>query len=476
MVSAEPDSPSDEAATASGDALEPSHPLPRLTNKVFTDLAIWMAGFGLGIGIVFPIFVTAVGVPARYVMTERFFVATISAGLVVGATNQFLSRVVVRSRLRVMRSKMRRVEEALRNGSFGEAACTPEKCRISVDSDDELGEAAASFNHLVEALAASHQLTQVARRFATVLASHIELGPLTEAALSELEGAGTHSASALYAVSDLDLVLVASRGIVDPEHLATRELVQEVYRSLATRVVELPDDVVLDGGVVEFRPRTVVLHPLHVGRVPIGVLLVASAKRIEDTEIQLFEQLLSSFAVALTNSVAHGRLQRIAAVDELTGLYNRRLGLERLSEELDRSDRSAEPLGLILFDLDDFKSVNDTYGHQVGDHLLRAVANAVAGVLRESDTLIRYGGDEFLALLPAAGDEALLQLSERIRVAVESCAVVGDSIEAGVTASVGGVSYSGTGSMNVEQLISRADAAMYAAKAAGRNTLVLSSR
>jgi diguanylate cyclase (GGDEF)-like protein len=466
--------PAESVAEGTTAPLEFSHPLPRLTSKVFTDLAIWMTGFGLAIGVIFPVFVRMVGVPARYVMTERFFVATIGAGLVVGATNQFLSRVVVRSRLQFMRSKMLRVEEALRKGAFDDDACAPEKCSIPVDSDDELGEAAASFNHLVEALAESHRAKQVTSRFATTLSSHIEPAPLAEAALADLQNAGSHSASALYAVSDTELAVVAANGIVEPSRLAASELVHQAYRTLETRVVELPEDLLLDGGVVAFRPRMVVLHPLHVGRVPIGVIVVASAERISKAETQLIQQLLPNFAVALANAISHERLQRIAAVDALTGLYNRRLGLERLGEELSRSNRLAEPLGVVLFDIDHFKVVNDTYGHQTGDRVLRAVADAVGAILRDSDTLVRYGGEEFLALLPSADEVDVRQLSERIRAAVESCTVVDGLVEVSVTVSVGAISHPGTGPADVDDLIRQADTAMYAAKNAGRNTMAFS--
>ena len=144
---------------------EPRDPLPRLTRRVFTDLGIWMMGLGLVMGVAFPFFVMAFGVPSRYVLTPVFFLATIGAGLAVGASNQFLSRVVVGSRLRFMRSRMSRVEQNLRATIYSDdpSACTPESCSLPVDSDDELGDAAASFNRLVEALAASHQVTDLSR-------------------------------------------------------------------------------------------------------------------------------------------------------------------------------------------------------------------------------------------------------------------------------------------------------------------------
>ena len=136
-------------------------PLPRLTRRVFRDLAIWMTGLGLLMGVAFPFFVVALGVPSRYALTPSFFVATTLAGLSVGVANHYLSSSVVGSRLRFMRSKMSTVEEILSQSAFSDAIddCTPEKCSILVDSDDELGEVLSSFNRLVAAQAGSRRST-----------------------------------------------------------------------------------------------------------------------------------------------------------------------------------------------------------------------------------------------------------------------------------------------------------------------------
>jgi two-component system cell cycle response regulator len=448
-------------------------PLPRLTKRVFTDLAIWMTGLGLLMGVAFPFFVVAFGVPSKYVLTGSFFAATIGAGLAVGAANQFLSRLVVRSRLRFMRSKMSQVEQTLRYATYVDNAntCTPEKCSIPVDSEDELGEAAASFNRLVEALAASQRVTQVARRFSTTLSSHVDLTPLVDAALAELQATGAYTASALCIVRDGELVTVASNGIVDPAQLPSGDLVRRSYRTLDTIKVDLPDDVRLDGGVVTFRPRSVVAYPLHIRLVPIGVVVLASTQPTSDDEEQLIRHLLPSFAVALNNALSHERLQRVAAIDPLTGLYNRRFGLERLSQEFSRSVRSKEPLGLILFDIDHFKTVNDTHGHQTGDHVLKAVADLAKGVLREGDTLLRYGGEEFLAVLPGAGEADVCGLGERIRRVIESSVITDAAVEVLVTVSLGAMSFPAVDVTDLDDLIRQTDAAMYNAKKAGRNRL-----
>ncbi len=449
------------------------HPLPRLTSRVFTDLAIWMTGLGLVMGVVFPFFVMALGVPSRYVLSASFFIATVGAGLVVGVTNHLLSRAVVGSRLRFMSSKMGAVETTLRDALVSTDAdeCTPEKCSIVVDSDDELGDAAASFNHLVEALAESHRATNLAGRFATTLSSHIEITPLVEAALGVLHGAGDYDASALCILREDELVTVASEGIANPTELASSELVQRAYRTLETIAVDLPTDIDLDGGVVTFRPRSVVAFALHVRFVPIGVVVLASTQPIADRQVQGIQPLLPNFAVALNNALSHERVQRVAAIDTLTGLYNRRFGMERLSQEFSRSVRSQEPLGVLLFDIDHFKTVNDTHGHQAGDAVLRSIAHAVKRVLREGDTLMRYGGEEFLAVLPGAGEADVRGLGERIRRVVESTVTNDANVVVHVTVSIGAVSFPSADVADLDDLIRKADGAMYDAKQAGRNRL-----
>lgn len=459
------------------DAIIPpfKQPLPRLTKRVFTDLGIWMSGLGLLMGVAFPFFAVAFGVPTRYVLTVPFFAATVTAGLVVGAANHFLSRLVVRSRLQFMRSKMSKVEETLRDATFTDGAgdCTPENCLIPVDSEDELGDAAASFNHLVEALATSQQSTMVARRFATTLAAHIELQPLVDAALRTLDDAGDFSASAVCLLREGELVTAAANGVTDPAELASSGLVERSYRTLDVIKVDVPDDIHLDGGIVAFRPRSIMAFPLHIRLVPIGVLVLASVREITDGEEQLIQQLLPNFAVALNNALSHERLQRVAAIDPLTGLYNRRFGLERLSQDFSRSVRSKEPLGVILFDIDHFKAVNDTHGHQAGDRVLQAIADGVKGVLREGDTLMRYGGEEFLAVLPGAGEPDLRDLAERVRRVVESTVINDGDIEIRVTVSLGVVSFPMADVTDMDDMIRKADAAMYNAKKTGRNRLTI---
>ena len=125
-----------------------------------------------------------------------------------------------------------------------------------------------------------------------------------------------------------------------------------------------------------------------------------------------------------------------------------------------------------MLDLDHFKSINDTYGHLAGDRILRAVSKTCRRVLREGDVLVRYGGEEFLVILPGAGANDVLEIGERIRRAVGETTVPEGDQRLGVTVSVGGAQYQSSID-SPEMLLSSVDAALYDAKETGRNRLVV---
>ena len=447
----------------------------RLTRKVFTDLAIWMIGFGLMMGVVFPFFVTIMGVPSSLVLTWWFFAACISAGIVVGAVNIGLARVVIGRRLRLLSARMGMVETNLREmaRSGDMEKCTPQECFVEIDSDDELGESALAFNHLVEALTFSHQTEAAVRGFNDVLASQLDLELLTNQALELLIQHSGASAGAILVETDGDLSVSASYGIGSPEQLAATDHVRRALRVESRQIVSVPEDVVVQGVLVEFGPREVLVDPLFFKHVPLGAIVLASAGVFSGeirTRIDLFCQGLS---LALNNALAHDRLQRLAAIDPLTGLYNRRFGMGRLHEEFGRAVRQSVPLGVIMFDIDHFKSVNDTYGHLVGDRVLSRIAKLSRSVMREGDIMIRYGGEEFLAVLPAASRDDIRNVGERLRRLVAEASIKDGDQSISVTISIGGTSYPEIDVEGEQDLVKLADEALYAAKESGRNRLIV---
>jgi diguanylate cyclase (GGDEF)-like protein len=176
--------------------------------------------------------------------------------------------------------------------------------------------------------------------------------------------------------------------------------------------------------------------------------------------------LVAHAVVALENARLHGMVERQALVDGLTGLANRRAASDALLAESARAQRLETPLAVVLADLDDFKNVNDMHGHAVGDEVLRVFAGVLRETLRESDLAGRWGGEEFLILLPGADEEGAAQLADRIRIALAARAIP-SAPGLRVTASFGVAEYAGQS--NTEQLVDAADSALYRAKRAGRD-------
>jgi diguanylate cyclase (GGDEF)-like protein len=175
-------------------------------------------------------------------------------------------------------------------------------------------------------------------------------------------------------------------------------------------------------------------------------------------------------------NAAEARIIEMAITDELTGLRNRRYIGQRLREELARSQRHGRRCSCILFDIDHFKKVNDAHGHAAGDAVLRGVAVAALGALRESDLLGRWGGEEFLAVLPETDLAGAGIIAERLRLALEAMRVEFEGRTFTATVSLGVVDAlpgRDPDARDAEQMVARADEVLYRAKAAGRNRVEL---
>lgn len=216
----------------------------------------------------------------------------------------------------------------------------------------------------------------------------------------------------------------------------------------------------------EIYPGTLISVPLIVKERTIGV--VNAAKSIpdyfSDREFSLFNSLSVQGAIAIDNAI----LYKLAITDGLTKLYLHRYFQHRLSDELSRSERYGYKFSLILTDIDHFKKFNDTYGHQVGDQVLREVARLVQQSVREVDMVARYGGEEFVVICPEKSNEETIVPAERIRKAIESYEFKVDGKLVPITISLG-VSEFPSDSKDKKELIECADIALYSSKQNGRN-------
>jgi diguanylate cyclase (GGDEF)-like protein len=211
-----------------------------------------------------------------------------------------------------------------------------------------------------------------------------------------------------------------------------------------------------------------ICFPMIVAGTPEGVLGVAPEPPLTDHQRSILSAAAALLAVSLKNSQLFREVRENSVRDALTGCFNRAHALEVLDGEIRRARRSKLPLSLIMFDLDNFKEINDRHGHLCGDAVLAAIGAKMKAELRGSDLKCRYGGDEFMLILPDTPLGGAKQVSENLRVALESHTITWNAEHIKVTASFG-VGVVNPTDQDPLAAIARADAALYRAKERGRN-------
>ncbi len=215
--------------------------------------------------------------------------------------------------------------------------------------------------------------------------------------------------------------------------------------------------------------------PLVSEKNPIGILFLASRIR----RVQNFDFDLAALLTLVANNVTlildkiklFQETKRLSVTDGLTGLYNRRYFYKNLDVEIARSKRYGNTFSLMLFDIDNFKNINDTYGHQAGDEVLMELAKILKLVSRETDIIVRYGGEEIIIILPNTSEEETITLANRIKNTVEQTTfIINESTGVTITLSGGIASYP-ENAPDAKSLLHAADTALYSAKASGKNKI-----
>jgi diguanylate cyclase (GGDEF)-like protein len=311
--------------------------------------------------------------------------------------------------------------------------------RVGVRGRDEFASLGRAFNEMADQLEARlHELEEERRR---VRETTLRFG------------------EALAATHDIDQLL--------------RVIVESAVESTGASLGQLVDDgrVLIEVG--EMRGPTELEFPLAAGRENFGSLRLFG----EDFTSEQRESagwLVGHAVIALANAQRHRTVEQQALVDSLTGLANRRLCAAALEKELARAERFGEPLALVLADIDDFKDINDRWGHPTGDEVLKIVAKTLQASVREIDLAGRWGGEEFALLLPGTDLEGGHDLAERVRrklVRKKFLAPNGERIR--VTASFGVAAFPQAGTQ--DQLVAASDGALYEAKRSGKNRVAVAA-
>ncbi len=357
--------------------------------------------------------------------------------------------------------------------------------RVALGRRDELGRLAQAFNAMADKIAESYAEAETR---AAELAMLARVGE----ALNRPQTADETLRLALAEAVKLVNREQGSIILVEPETAALRIFVSvglppEEVRAFNARRLRADEGTFADsigrGEMVEVTdtaagPRVVRDYtdtfaeqltnvPLKTAHGVIGVIALDGLPR-DDRERHLLLALANLAAVAIEKVQLLEQVQRLAITDELTGLHNRRHFFELAEREFERASRYGRPLSAVMLDIDHFKRVNDTHGHAVGDQVLQALAARFRANVRDIDLLGRYGGEEFIALLPEVGLESARVAAERLRQSVAETPIGTAAGPLSVTVSLG-VASAAPDCPDLPTLLRLADEALYAAKKAGRN-------
>ena len=392
----------------------------------------------------------------------------LAAAFIVGFIVLALSFAILASRgLESQLSRFLRAARQLAGGDFSEP--------VPVEGKDEFAMLATEFNNMSDQLAQRldqlkaerERLRESIRRAGDTFASNLDRQGLLALALkTAMDGVeGEFGRLSVRTGTDEPLWEVAREHSLDG---ATDAVIEAERAALRSR--SLGEAIHGDAYVA-----SVPLAPASGSGRPHGVVTVGRHGRaFTDDDRDLLRSLVGQAALALENVDLHQEVQRQALTDELTGLSNHGRFQEVLASEMEQVRRYHYPVGLIMLDLDNFKRINDTYGHPQGDLVLKGVAHVLRETSREADSAARYGGEEMALILPHTDLEGSYAIAERVRTAIESLTIPrvdGDGVLK-VTASLGvGASSQGL----KDALIAETDAALYRAKREGKNRTVRAS-
>jgi diguanylate cyclase (GGDEF)-like protein len=399
------------------------------------------------------------------VESKGFFASSSGVIIVLGAffVLAFIFALVVQRTLQGQVADMLAAAKRIGSGDFSQ--------KVPVTGRDEMGGLADEFNKMSDKLMV--QMNQLRRQQTEIDRSVRRIG---EAFASGLDRSALLKIVAETAISSCDadygLVVLTGREGAEAE-------VGRASESLQDAVLEAESEANRTGEVAEVNGENAhaLSGPLRRIGEPgskIGVMTVARRSGpFERAEQDVFRYLIGQAAASIENVALHELVSEQAVTDDLTQLPNKRAFRNFAEREAARASRFSHPLSLLVLDIDNFKSVNDTYGHLQGDEVLRRVARSLDAESREIDMPARYGGEEFVLGLPETGLQGAAELAERVRQRIEAerIPLVERDGELQVTASIG-VATLPADATDVESLIGAADAALYAAKRGGKNRVI----
>lgn len=357
--------------------------------------------------------------------------------------------------------------------------------RTDIRTKDEFDDLSERFNLMAQSIQEHQERVESFNSLSSLLIASLNPQTLMQNVLDKIIELTRAQAGTIYLREDEgsnDEVLVpfvaygVDIGAMEYLHFGQGLPGEAARRKRSIVIHDIPDDCRLNInlGIADVMPREVAIFPIIYRDSVLGVMMLASMSPFRANELSLLESMINQIAIVLENALAHEKVAQLSITDTLTGVYNRRYLTQRLDEEFRISHRHHSPLSVLIVDIDHFKRINDDFGHQIGDEALIAVARALKENIRDSDLLARFGGEEFVIVLPHTSQKDARLVAEKLRQTVNTRSVAAMG-ERRISISVGVATIPELKVDNGDELLGAADRALYQAKEQGRNCVVLAT-
>jgi len=452
------------------------------TNRnVFNRLLGSMIAFGLLTGIIFPFFAKTILHTDR-ALSPQFIGLCLGAGLLVGLVNYLLFHLVISKELDRIIKGMQEINTDIQETLLQQIP-SDKPCELEITSDDRLGEVIVSFNKMGHTIDERQRQERKLRELMNTLSDCVDLTFIGQIILSHLPAPPAWQHALLYVLIGEEYKCIALKNInrdtvkqtllapdlqfisdTHPEPFHTIESKESCFNSLELQEADKT-----------YAATHITCTPLSGNEKIIALLVTACHEYVALTaeNKRSCRSFCDHVEPYLRHALLHSKIKRLATIDGLSQALNRRAGMDRLQTEYSAAVRHKLDLSLIMLDIDHFKKVNDIYGHHAGDMVIRELGRRLLANLRDEDILFRYGGEEFVVILPHVDLTGAALCAERIRLFIREKPFKTENKELEIRISLGAVSWPEAQVSDPELLNNLADKALYQAKDQGRDQVAI---
>ncbi len=356
--------------------------------------------------------------------------------------------------------------------------------RTEIVTKDEFEELGGGFNRMADAIQEHQERVESFNSLSSLLITSLKPRDLMQNVLDKVVELTRSQSGLIYLTEEQDeksILIPYVAHAVNVERMESLRMGEGLPGEAALKkrsiaISGIPDKCRLNVnfGFADALPNEVAVFPIVYRDSSLGVMVLGTINEFRPNELSLLEYMTNQIAVVLENALTHEKVERLSITDALTGAYNRGHISRVMEETFANSLRYNTPMSILIIDLDHFKRINDRFGHQVGDQALIGVSTCMHNALRETDRLGRYGGEEFVVVLPHTTVEDASTTAEKLRNSIMNLKIPGMGDER-ITISVGVAGHPDTGVEEIDEMVRQADQALYEAKNGGRNRVIVAA-